>query len=135
MSNLNSSNAINSGLGAASTATASPETTAILDILSPNLIHLTNESLISNDSSEDSTSNNSEPSASSTNNPDATNTDPSVTSNVASNSSTRLGFCHSCNKQNPINIEAFTCTQCNGGFIELFNNMNDTTQQAERTSE
>jgi hypothetical protein len=32
-----------------------------------------------------------------------------------------IGFCHSCNKQNRINIENYTCTQCNGGFIELFN--------------
>lgn len=33
---------------------------------------------------------------------------------------TCLGYCHVCNKQNRINIESFTCIQCNGGFIELF---------------
>ena len=32
-----------------------------------------------------------------------------------------LGFCHSCNKQNRIDVDTYTCTQCSGGFIELFN--------------
>jgi hypothetical protein len=36
------------------------------------------------------------------------------------NSITSLGYCHVCNRQIRINLESFTCTQCNGGFIELF---------------
>lgn len=38
-----------------------------------------------------------------------------------SDSPTSLGFCHSCNKQTQINIEAYNCSECNGGFIEVFN--------------
>ena len=40
---------------------------------------------------------------------------------IPSDSPTSLGFCHSCNKQTQINIERFNCSECNGGFIELFN--------------
>jgi hypothetical protein len=41
-------------------------------------------------------------------------------SSSTNNSITSLGYCHVCNRQIRINLESFTCTQCNGGFIELF---------------
>lgn len=30
-----------------------------------------------------------------------------------------LGYCHACDRQVPIDNESFTCSVCNGGFIEL----------------
>lgn len=33
--------------------------------------------------------------------------------------SLRYGYCHNCDRQVPINIEGFTCTVCNSGFVEL----------------
>jgi hypothetical protein len=44
----------------------------------------------------------------------------SSSSSSSTNSITSLGYCHVCNRQIRINLESFTCTQCNGGFIELF---------------
>jgi len=35
-----------------------------------------------------------------------------------------IGYCHVCDKQVPINSNSFTCSECNGGFIELFENDN-----------
>jgi len=44
----------------------------------------------------------------------------SATAVAAAAAATSLGYCHVCNRQIRINLESFTCTQCNGGFIELF---------------
>lgn len=32
------------------------------------------------------------------------------------------GYCHVCDKQVTINADSFTCRECQGGFIELFEN-------------
>ncbi len=47
-----------------------------------------------------------------------------ATSNMSNTSATgaHLGYCHVCDRQVPINQEEFTCSVCNGGFIELFEN-------------
>jgi hypothetical protein len=31
-----------------------------------------------------------------------------------------IGFCHTCNRQVEIDMDSFTCKNCNNGFIELF---------------
>lgn len=41
-------------------------------------------------------------------------------SNQASASGSNIGYCHNCDRQVEIDRESFTCKQCNGGFIELF---------------
>jgi hypothetical protein len=33
-----------------------------------------------------------------------------------------IGYCHVCDKQVPIDMDSFTCSECHGGFIELFEN-------------
>lgn len=30
------------------------------------------------------------------------------------------GYCHQCDRQVEINRDSFSCQECNGGFIELF---------------
>ena len=42
----------------------------------------------------------------------------------ASMNNESIGYCHVCDKQVPINSNSFTCSECNGGFIELFENDN-----------
>lgn len=33
-----------------------------------------------------------------------------------------IGYCHSCDKQVIIDTVSFTCSECHGGFIEIFEN-------------
>lgn len=33
-----------------------------------------------------------------------------------------IGYCHICDKQVIIDTDSFTCSECHGGFIELFEN-------------
>ena len=42
-------------------------------------------------------------------------------------STVNLGFCHSCNRQNVVNTTNYTCSVCNGGFIELLTSVSETT--------
>lgn len=51
----------------------------------------------------------------------------SSTTNSASGST--IGYCHSCDRQVEIDRESFTCTQCHGGFIELFDMESRSSQQ------
>lgn len=38
----------------------------------------------------------------------------------SNNPNDSIGYCHSCDRQVTIDKESFTCSVCNGGFIELF---------------
>jgi hypothetical protein len=49
-----------------------------------------------------------------------TPTSEATTTATASATNTDIGYCHVCDRQVPINQEAFTCGVCDGGFIELF---------------
>ena len=51
----------------------------------------------------------------------ATNSSSSAAANITTFLSQSLGFCYSCNRQNRINANDFTCTVCNSGFIEITN--------------
>lgn len=54
----------------------------------------------------------------------STNTEPEDTNvpvpTPAVTTEPQIGFCHVCDRQVPLNQEEFTCSVCNGGFIELF---------------
>jgi hypothetical protein len=108
MSNLTGSDsAINSGIGTAQSGTDNPPTTSpnVLDIPAVLTgIATDNDSVISSDDSEANSSGTVVP----------------QTSQV-----TTLGFCHSCNKQAQIDLRAYTCVECHGGFIELLANSNE----------
>lgn len=54
------------------------------------------------------------------NSPLPPSTSETTTTTSASATNTDIGYCHVCDRQVPINREAFTCGVCNGGFIELF---------------
>lgn len=48
-----------------------------------------------------------------------------------------IGYCHVCDRQVEIDRDSFTCKECNGGFIELFdmdqsNRPTDSTDSGER---
>lgn len=61
-------------------------------------------------------------------NPTGTSTLNMSTSTTSTTTRSALGYCHVCNKQNRINLDSYTCVQCNGGFIEIFD-LNDTNEQ------
>ena len=52
--------------------------------------------------------------------PTTAQTPVGAASATASPTSTNIGYCHECDRQIDIDIESFTCTVCNGGFIEMF---------------
>lgn len=75
----------------------------------------------------DSTQNNEED----TNSLTTPTADESTPSEAASDSTSNqnLGYCHSCDRQVPIDQDSFTCNVCNGGFIELLEAEQEPQQQ------
>ena len=60
----------------------------------------------------------------------------SGTARVVNLNNESIGYCHVCDKQVIIDTVAFCCSECQGGFIELFendnNNNNNTNQQQQQ---
>ena len=45
-----------------------------------------------------------------------------------------IGYCHTCDRQIEIDRNEFSCKNCNGGFVELFEIDNQQQQQQQQTS-
>jgi hypothetical protein len=56
------------------------------------------------------------------------------TARVVNLNNESIGYCHVCDKQVIIDTVAFCCSECQGGFIELFenDNNNNTNQQQQQ---